>query len=46
MKEKIAVRLDRDVLDWFRSEVDRTGGGDYQDLINVALRRHVERSGK
>lgn len=43
-KEKITIRLDRDVLDWFRSEVNRAGGGNYQSLINEALRRHVARS--
>ena len=43
-KEKITIRLDRDVLDWFRGEVDRAGGGNYQSLINEALRRHVENS--
>ena len=40
-KEKISIRLDREVLDWFRGEVDRAGGGNYQSLINEALRRHV-----
>ena len=29
-KEKITIRLDRDVLDWFRAEVDRAGGGNFQ----------------
>jgi len=43
-KEKITIRLDRDVLDWFRGEVDRAGGGNYQSLINEALRRHVASS--
>ena len=43
-KEKITIRLDREVVDWFRGEVDRAGGGNYQSLINDVLRRHVERS--
>jgi uncharacterized protein (DUF4415 family) len=38
--------LDREVLDWFRSEVERAGGGNYQTLINDALRRHAARSKK
>jgi uncharacterized protein (DUF4415 family) len=42
--EKITIRLDRKILDWFRKEVDRAGGGNYQSLINHALRRHVGRS--
>ena len=41
--EKITVRLDRRVVEWFRTEVDRAGGGDYQSLINETLRRHMER---
>jgi uncharacterized protein (DUF4415 family) len=43
-KEKITIRLDRDVIDWFRAEVDRAGGGNYQSLINEALREHIVRA--
>jgi uncharacterized protein (DUF4415 family) len=43
-KDRITIRLDRDVIDWFRAEVDRAGGGNYQSLINEALRGHVARS--
>jgi hypothetical protein len=31
-------------LDWFRKQVDDAGGGSYQNLINQALRAHIERS--
>ncbi len=41
-KTRITIRLDTDLLDWFRGEVDRAGGGNYQTLINEALRQHVE----
>ncbi len=41
-KERITIRLDRDVLDWFRDQVDAAGGGNYQTLINQALREYVE----
>ena len=41
-KTRITIRLDTDLLDWFREEVDRAGGGNYQTLINEALRQHVE----
>ena len=44
-KERITIRLDADILDHFRDAVDRTGGGNYQTLINRALREYVE-SGK
>lgn len=42
-KTRITIRIDRDVLDWFRSRVHSTGGGNYQTLINDALRDHVVR---
>jgi predicted DNA binding CopG/RHH family protein len=40
-KEKITIRIDKDVLDWFRDQVDAAGGGNYQTLINAALREHI-----
>ena len=41
-KTRITIRLDTELLDWFREEVGRAGGGNYQTLINDALRQHVE----
>ena len=41
-KTRITIRLDTEVLDWFREEVNRAGGGNYQTLMNEALRGHVE----
>lgn len=29
---RVTIRLDDDVLDWFRHEVDKAGGGKYQTL--------------
>ena len=43
-KSRITIRLDADVLDWFRKQVDDAGGGSYQNLINSALRAYVEGS--
>lgn len=40
-KTRITIRLDDDVLEWFRARVDAAGGGNYQSLINAALREHV-----
>jgi hypothetical protein len=40
-KTRITIRLDDDLLDWFREQVDAAGGGNYQTLINDALRRFV-----
>jgi len=42
-KTRITIRLDNDLLAWFRREVHRAKGGNYQTLINDALRAHVER---
>jgi len=41
-KTRITIRIDTDVLDWFRDEVHRAGGGNYQTLMNDALRQYVE----
>ncbi|PYV05366.1 MAG: CopG family transcriptional regulator [Acidobacteria bacterium] len=41
-KERITIRLDSDILDYFRDLVERAGGGNYQTLINNALRSYVE----
>lgn len=41
-KTRITIRLDSDIVDWFRKEVHRAGGGNYQTLINQALRDYVE----
>lgn len=43
-KTRITIRLDDDVLAWFRAQVDRAGGGNYQSLINQALRDHVRQA--
>jgi len=43
-KTRVTIRLDNDILDWFRDQVDKAGGGNYQSLMNQALRDHVGRS--
>ncbi len=42
-KTRVTIRLDTDVLDWFRNEVDKAAGGNYQSLINLALKDFVSR---
>ena len=42
-KTRVTIRLDDDVLEWFRERVDEAGGGNYQTLINGALRSFMER---
>ena len=41
-KTRITIRLDDDILEWFRARVNEAGGGNYQTLINQALRRIIE----
>jgi hypothetical protein len=41
-KTRITIRIDDDILEWFRSQVHEAGGGSYQTLINDALRRFVD----
>jgi hypothetical protein len=43
-KEKIIIRLDPDVAQWFRDQVK--GGGNYQSLINGALKTHIKQEGQ
>jgi uncharacterized protein (DUF4415 family) len=43
-KTRITIRLDDDILDWFRQQVERAGSGNYQSLINDALRQHLRRA--
>jgi len=43
-KTRVTIRLDSDVLDWFREQVEKAGGGNYQSLINLALRNFVEQN--
>lgn len=41
-KTRITIRLDDDILAWFREQVHSAGGGNYQTLINEALRLHIQ----
>ena len=40
-KTRITIRIDDDILDWFRRKVNAAGGGNYQTLINMALREYM-----
>lgn len=42
-KTRITIRIDDDILEWFRKEVDEAGGGSYQTMLNNALREHITR---
>jgi uncharacterized protein (DUF4415 family) len=41
-KTRITIRLDEDILEWFRKEAHAGGGGNYQTPVNAALREYVE----
>lgn len=41
-KARITIRLDEDLIQWFKDQVHAAGGGNYQTLINSALREYVE----
>ena len=40
-KVRITIRLDQAVVDWFRVRVHEAGGGNYQTLINEALKDYI-----
>jgi uncharacterized protein (DUF4415 family) len=41
-KVRITIRLDADILNWFRQQVNDRGGGNYQTMINDALRSYIQ----
>ena len=41
-KTRITIRIDDDLLQWFRKQAHAAGGGSYQTLINMALREYVQ----
>jgi uncharacterized protein (DUF4415 family) len=45
-KTRITIRVDNDVLDWFRAQVHAQGGGNYQTLINRALRAYISQGAR
>ncbi len=40
-KTRITIRLDDDILEWFRTEANNKGGDKYQTCINEALHQHI-----
>jgi len=41
-KTRITIRLDRDIVAWFKSKAESDGGGNYQTLLNDALRAFTQ----
>jgi hypothetical protein len=40
-KTRITIRIDDDILNFFRDRVNRAGGGNYQTMINNILREFM-----
>jgi hypothetical protein len=45
-KTRITIRIDTKILNWFRQTVNEAGGGNYQTMINEALKRYIESEAK
>ncbi len=45
-KVRITIRLDGDIIDHFKEQVHVAGGGNYQTLINDALRSYIQTQSK
>lgn len=43
-KVRLTIRLDDDVVAWFRTQVEDAGERNYQSLMNEALRQHIART--
>jgi uncharacterized protein (DUF4415 family) len=41
-KQRITIRLDANVIEYFKRKVNEAGGGNYQTLINDALQEHIK----
>jgi hypothetical protein len=40
---RITIRLDADIIDYFKGQVQKAGGGNYQTMINNALREYLNK---
>ena len=38
---RITIRIDDDILEGFRDKIEAAAGGNYESLINQALRGHI-----
>jgi len=43
-KIRLTIRLDKDVVEWYRDQVEAAGGGNYQTLMNQTLRETMKRA--
>ncbi len=40
-KVRITIRLDGNIIEYFKQHVNAAGGGNYQSLINDALQKYI-----
>ena len=40
-KVRITIRLDADIISYFKEQVHKAGGGNYQTMINDTLREYL-----
>lgn len=40
-KTRITIRIDNDIIKWFRVQIEKAHGGSYQTAINDALRAFI-----
>jgi len=40
-KQRITIRLDEAIVEYFKKAVEDAGGGNYQTAINAALREYI-----
>jgi uncharacterized protein (DUF4415 family) len=40
-KVRITIRLDADIISYFKEQLHKAGGGNYQTMINNALREYL-----
>ena len=45
-KIRITIRLDSEIIDWFRLKAGGKNGGSYQTMINNALKEYVNQGGE
>jgi len=45
-KTRITIRLDNEIIDWFRNRAETRSGGNYQTTINNALRECINNRGE
>lgn len=41
-KIRITIRIDGDIIEYFKKQVHDAGGGNYQSLMNNALRNYIQ----